>query len=112
LRHSIPQLKIRIVGNGPEHKRLEAMAAGKPIVAVRAAAVPEVALGTVQLYRNPGLRPSVGSAGHQDVENFDAPPVACLFLLRIAKVVPTMEMGLSDRPMASILDSSEVLSGR
>lgn len=126
LRHMIPELEIRIVGNGPEYKRLrevcaglrldaivhwlgdvslaqlaqeynrakvfclpslqegfgivflEAMAAGKPIVAVRAAAVPEVvrngvlaepedaeslAEGIVRLYRNPDLCRSLASAG-------------------------------------------------
>src|SRR6266536_3541802 len=94
---------------------LEAMAAGKPIVAVRAAAVPEVvrngilaepenaeslAAGIDRLYRNPDLCHSLSSAGRADVENFDVHRVAGLFLSEIAKVVPTMEVGLSYRPMA------------
>jgi len=168
LRHTIPRLGIRIVGNGPEYKRLrkicaelhlegivrwlgdvslaklaqeynganvfclpslqegfgivflEAMAAGKPIVAVRAAAVPEVvrngilaepenaeslAAGIDRLYRNPDLCRSFASAGRADVENFDVHRVAGLFLSEIAKVVPTIDVGL-------IQDSSEVLHGR
>jgi glycosyltransferase involved in cell wall biosynthesis len=153
LRETIPQLKIRIVGNGPQYKRLrrictelhlddlvrwlgdvplgrlaeeykrahvfclpslqegfgivflEAMAAGKPIVAVRAAAVPEVvrngilvepenpealADGIDRLYRNPSLCTSLASAGCQDVERFDVHRVAGLFLSEVAKVAPEM----------------------
>ena len=175
LRHTIPRLEIRIVGNGPEYKKLrqictglrldaivhwlgdvslaglaqeynranvfclpslqegfgivflEAMAAGKPIVAVRAAAVPEVVrngilaepenaeslgAGIDRLYRNPDLCRSLASAGSAEVENFDVRRVAWLFLSEISKVVPTMEVGLSYRPVASIPDSSEVLHGR
>ena len=149
LRYTIPRLEIRIVGNGPEYKRLqaicaelrlegivrwlgdmplarlaqeynranvfclpslqegfgivflEAMAAGKPIVAVRAAAVPEVvrhgilaepnnaeslAAGIVRLYRDPDLCRSLASAGLRDVENFDVLRVTRLFLSEVAKV--------------------------
>jgi glycosyltransferase involved in cell wall biosynthesis len=181
LRHTIPRLELRIVGNGPEYKRLreictglrldaivhwlgdvslaglaqeynrasvfclpslqegfgivflEAMAAGKPIVAVRAAAVPEVvrngilaepenaeslAAGIVRLYRNPGLCRSLASAGRADVENFDIHRIAGLFLSEIAEVVPAINVGLPDWAekrrveAASIQDSSEVLHGR
>lgn len=159
LRHMIPRLQVRIVGNGPEYKRLreictelrldtivhwlgdvtrarlaqeynfanvfclpslqegfgivflEAMAAGKPIVAVRAAAVPEVvrngilaepenaeslAAGIDRLYRNPDLCRSLASAGRTDVQNFEVHRVAGLFLSEIAKVVPAVEVGSSD----------------
>jgi glycosyltransferase involved in cell wall biosynthesis len=168
LRHTIPRLEIRIVGNGPEYGRLrkictelrldtfvhwlgdvslaglaqeynranvfclpslqegfgivflEAMAAGKPIVAVRAAAVPEVvrngllaepenaeslAAGIDRLYRSPDLCRSLASAGRADVENFDIHRVAALFLSEIAKAAPAIDVGL-------VQDSSEVLHGR
>jgi glycosyltransferase involved in cell wall biosynthesis len=74
---------------------LEAMAAGKPIVAARAAAIPEVAphgilvepdnpealaAGIEALYRSPDERAALGLAGAQWVEQFDAPRVARLFL--------------------------------
>jgi glycosyltransferase involved in cell wall biosynthesis len=153
LRHAIPRLEVRIVGNGPEYNRLrevcrrlhlepivhwlgdvsrarlaqeynranvfclpsqqegfgivflEAMAAGKPIVAVRAAAVPEVvrsgilaepddaeslAAGILLLYRNPDLGRSLASVGLELVKNFDVPRVVRLFLAEIAKVVPAI----------------------
>jgi glycosyltransferase involved in cell wall biosynthesis len=156
LRTTIPQLTIRIVGNGPQYKRLrricaelrlddvvhwlgdvplmrlaeeykrahvfclpslqegfgivflEAMAAGKPIVAVRAAAVPEVVRNGIlvepenpealadsitRLYRDPSLCSSLASAGCQDVERFDVHRVAGLFLSEIAKVAPEMAAG-------------------
>ncbi|HEY6347396.1 MAG TPA: glycosyltransferase family 4 protein [Bryobacteraceae bacterium] len=151
LRQSIPDLEIRIAGDGPEYKRLqaicrnldlgaavrwignitishlaedynrcdvfclpsaqegfgivflEAMAAGKPIVAARAAAVPEVvrhgilvepenaealadAIGG--LHRDPDLRRSLGSAGLRDVEQFEMNRVAAKFLQEISKVAP------------------------
>ena len=151
LRKTIPELEIRIVGNGPEHDRwlaicrelalerivqwlgdatlarlaeeynrcdvfclpsvqegfgivfLEAMAAGKPIVAARAAAVPEVvrngilvepenpealADAILRLYRDPDLGRSLGSAGARDVEEFEMNRVAARFLSEIAKVAP------------------------
>jgi len=167
LRHMIPRLEIRIVGNGPEYKRLrqictglrldavvnwlgdvslaglaqeynrahvfclpslqegfgivflEAMAAGKPIIAVRAAAVPEVvrhgilaepenaeslAAGILQFYRNPDLCRSLALAGLADVENFDVHRVARLFLSEIAKVIPATDAGSPDWAVNSALD--------
>lgn len=74
---------------------LEAMAAGKPIVAVRSAAVPEVvqngllaepddheslAESIFTYHRNPDLRAAYGAAGLRDVEQFDKPRVAARFL--------------------------------
>lgn len=143
LRHAIPTLEIRIVGNGPrnaawraqaEHLKLrntvtwlgdlsradlaaeynrahifclpsvqegfgivllEAMAAGKPIVAARAAAIPEVAphatlvepesaqslaAGILDLYRAPEAQAAQSAKGLAWVEQFDAPRVARLFV--------------------------------
>ena len=151
LRRRIPQLEVRIAGNGPELKKLEqicteldlkrtvrwlgdvsmnqlaaeyscadifslpsvqegfgivfleAMAAGKPIVAARAAAVPEVVRSGMlvepgnaealadtifTLYRDPDLRVSLGKAGGQDVEEFAMLRVARLFLQEVAKIAP------------------------
>lgn len=77
---------------------LEAMAAGTPIVAARAAAIPEVvphgllvepessaalADGIEELYRSPELRAQLASTGASWVEQFDAPRVAQLFLQAI-----------------------------
>jgi glycosyltransferase involved in cell wall biosynthesis len=74
---------------------LEAMAAGKPIVASRAAAIPEVAphgllvepenpealaAAIETLYRSPEQRAAIGAEGLRRVEAFDAPRVARLFL--------------------------------
>ncbi len=74
---------------------LEAMAAGRPIVAARAAAIPEVAPqatlvtpesaealaeGLMGLYRAPELRAEQAAIGLEWVEQFDAPKVARLFL--------------------------------
>jgi glycosyltransferase involved in cell wall biosynthesis len=74
---------------------LEAMAAGKPIVASRAAAIPEVAPHGVlvepesaealaaaieDLHQSPAKRAELGRTGAQWVEQFDAPLVARLFL--------------------------------
>src|SRR5579872_979988 len=84
---------------------LEAMAAGKAIVAARAAAIPEVvrngilmepespealAEGIARLYHDPDLRRSLGSAGPRDVEQFEMNRVAARFLSEIAKVVPVL----------------------
>jgi glycosyltransferase involved in cell wall biosynthesis len=154
LRERIPELEVRIVGNGPEWKRLgqiasdlrlehvvrwlgdasadvlaaeynrcdafclpsvqegfgivflEAMAAAKPIVAARAAAVPEVvrhgilvepenpealAEGILRLYRDPRLRESLGSEGQREVERFEMRRVALQFVNEIRKVVPNLE---------------------
>jgi glycosyltransferase involved in cell wall biosynthesis len=74
---------------------LEAMAAGKPIVASRAAAIPEViphgvltdpddpeslAAAIRDLYASPEKRAALVNIGAQWVEQFDAPRVARLFL--------------------------------
>ena len=82
---------------------LEAMAAGKPIVASRAAAIPEVAPHAVlvepdspealaaaieALYRSPETRAALGAAGAQWVEQFDAPRVARRFLEAVAGDAP------------------------
>lgn len=151
LRDRVPQLEVRIVGRGPEYKRLrqlcselrvehavrwlgdaslsglaaeynrtdifclpssqegfgivflEAMAAGKPIVAARAAAVPEVvsrgilvepedpealAEGILLLYSDPDLRKSLAEAGLREVEQFEMGRVAACFVSEIAKIVP------------------------
>lgn len=146
LRGRIPEVQIRIVGEGPESRRLrdlhvtlglgstvefrgevsrpelaveyvsadcfclpsvqegfgivfaEAMAAGLPIVACRAAAVPEVvedrrtgllvnsrrpdelAMAMETLLVNKGLRTELGRAGAKRVEMFDLDPVARRFL--------------------------------
>ena len=142
LRCRIPELEVRIVGNGPcaaqlrqlagelklngvvtflgdvsrtqlveEYRAasvsclpsvqegfgivlLEAMAAAKPIVASRAAAIPEVAphaalvepdnaealaAGIESLYRSPANCAAQSQAGAARVEQFDAPRVARLF---------------------------------
>jgi glycosyltransferase involved in cell wall biosynthesis len=143
LRSAIPDLEIRMVGNGPcnaawraraghlkldntvtwlgdisraglaaEYKRahlfclpsvqegfgivlLEAMAAGKPIVAARAAAIPEVAphatlvepesaeslaAGILDLHGSPQAQAAQAAKGLSRVEQFDAPRVARLFV--------------------------------
>ena len=74
---------------------LEAMAAGKPIVAARAGATPEVvengllvepeseealAEAIKRLHREPRLRRLLGDCGGRAVEKFDAPNVAKAFL--------------------------------
>jgi len=77
---------------------LEAMASGKPIVAVRAAAAPEVvahgllvkpeddeelATAIERLYREPSWRASLGSAGKAFVRKFDACVVGKAFMREI-----------------------------
>lgn len=149
LRSEIPELELRIVGNGPcaeswrslaaqlqlgssvrwlgdvtraqltdEYKRagafclpsvqegfgivlLEAMAAGKPIVAARAAAIPEVAphallvapddaealtCGIRQLVSSADLRATQVAAGAQWVKQFDTACVAKKFLAVVGKI--------------------------
>lgn len=154
LRETIPNLAIRIVGNGPEYQTLqqicvelnlqpvvhwlgdvtaaklaeeynranvfclpsvqegfgivflEAMAAARPIVAARAAAVPEVvrdgiltepedpaslANAIVRLYRDPQLCHSLGTAGLRNVEQFEMHRIAPQFLSEVSKVLPASE---------------------
>ena len=155
LRDRIPQLEIRIVGNGPEYRKLqqicadlrlektvrwlgdismnelaaeynradvfclpsiqegfgivflEAMAAGKPIVAARAAAVPEVvrsgilvepdspqalAEGIISTYRDPDLRASLALSGVRHVEQFEMLRVGRQFLTAVASVAPALNV--------------------
>ncbi len=78
---------------------LEAMAAARPIVAARAAAVPEVvsdgllvepesaealADAIFRLYADPALRRALGEQGSRAVERYDARRVAVLFLEELA----------------------------
>jgi glycosyltransferase involved in cell wall biosynthesis len=147
LRSLIPELRVRIVGRGPEEARLkrhardlgiermvrwlgdvsqaelareyqachvsclpsvqegfgivflEAMAAARPIVAARAAAVPEVvtdgllvepesaealAAAVARLHADPALRRALGAKGSRAVEHYDARRVATLFLKELA----------------------------
>ena len=85
---------------------LEAMAARKPIVAARAAAVPEVvhsgilvepespealAEGILRLYRQPELRRSLAAAGSRDVEQFGMHRVAQRFIGEVSKVAPAVK---------------------
>ena len=82
---------------------LEAMAAGKPIVAAHAAAVPEVvrngvlvepdnaealANALILFDRDPGLRRVLGEAGARHVEEFEMQRVARHFLAAVARVAP------------------------
>jgi glycosyltransferase involved in cell wall biosynthesis len=93
---------------------LEAMAAGKAIVAARASAVPEVVgdgvlvdpgqpealAGAIsRLHQDPDLRDALGSAGRRRVSQFDMARVAAQFVSEIGKVVPglrTAEIELKD----------------
>jgi glycosyltransferase involved in cell wall biosynthesis len=151
LRETMPELEIRIVGNGPQRDRLqaicqeldlgsivrwlgdlpmarlaeeynrchlfclpsvqegfgivflEAMAAGKAIIAARASAVPEVlgdgalvepdqpealADAISRLHQDPDLRDALGKAGRRRVSQFDMARVAAQFVSEIGKVVP------------------------
>jgi glycosyltransferase involved in cell wall biosynthesis len=148
LRHKIPELEIRVVGDGPEAPRLqkiwrekrlekivrwlgtvsqaelaheynrchifclpsvqesfgivflEAMATGRPIIAARAASIPEVvrhgvlvdpdndealAEAITRLYQNPTLRAALAAEASRHVEQFDAPKVAALFVQKIER---------------------------
>jgi glycosyltransferase involved in cell wall biosynthesis len=81
---------------------LEAMANGKPVVAARAGAAPEVvqhgllvgpdndqelAAAIERLYREPLLRESLGNAGRAFVRRFDAPLVGRMFLRELEDFV-------------------------
>jgi glycosyltransferase involved in cell wall biosynthesis len=81
---------------------LEAMANGKPVVAARAGATPEVvqhgllvepdndqelADAIERLYREPLLRESLGNAGRSFVRRFDAPVVGRMFLRELEDFV-------------------------
>lgn len=81
---------------------LEAMANGKPIVAARAGAAPEVvrhgllaepdndlalANAIERLYRGPLLRESLGTAGREFVRGFDAPVVGRMFLRELQNFI-------------------------
>lgn len=81
---------------------LEAMAAGKPVVAARAAAVPEVvpqgvlaepnndaslAGAILQLHQDPALRQHLVDTGFQLVEQYDAAPVASAFLRQLERAL-------------------------
>jgi len=149
LQNRIPHLEIRIVGGGPESRRLhglcesmclrnvvikenitqselvqeyvscdafclpsvqegfgivflEAMACAKPIIAARAAAVPEVvkhgiltdpgsiadiAKAIQNLHASSSMRSDLGQAGNEFVRNFDAPRVAHLFASEVSKML-------------------------
>jgi glycosyltransferase involved in cell wall biosynthesis len=84
---------------------LEAMAAGKPIVAARAAAAPEVvphaafaepddagslAEVLVGLWRDPARRASLAAASRRRVPEFDAPRVARAFLVELTAAAVRM----------------------
>jgi len=81
---------------------LEAMAAGKPIVAVRAAAAPEVvphallaepdnpaslAEQLIRLAADPDLRAAIGQEGSARVQQFDQPIVAAAFLRMVENLL-------------------------
>jgi glycosyltransferase involved in cell wall biosynthesis len=81
---------------------LEAMANGKPVVAARAGAAPEVVqhgllvepdndqelAGAIErLYREPQLRESLGNAGRAFVRGFDAPLVGRMFLRELEELI-------------------------
>lgn len=81
---------------------LEAMATGKPIIAARATAVPEVvrhgiltepgnveeiAKAILDLYDNHSMLYDLGQAGREFVQNFDSPRVAKLFAAEVTEML-------------------------
>ncbi|HEY7209278.1 MAG TPA: glycosyltransferase family 4 protein [Bryobacteraceae bacterium] len=93
---------------------LEAMAAGKPIVAARAAAVPEVvrdglvvepenqealADAILRLARDAGLRASLAAAGERNVREFAAPQIALRFIEQVATIVPALKNATTASPV-------------
>lgn len=107
LQKQIPELRVRIVGDGPEAASgfgiafLEAMAAGKPIVAARSAAIPEVvrrgalvepnsaealAEGIRRLWRDPVLRGRIQHRQFEDVEEYEMMRVTKRFLQALERV--------------------------
>lgn len=81
---------------------LEAMAAGKPVIGARAAAVPEViphgllvepespaalAAAIEELYANPSLRTAIAEDGRRRVSVYDAPAIARMFLDVVAPLI-------------------------
>jgi glycosyltransferase involved in cell wall biosynthesis len=102
---------------------LEAMAAGKPIVAARAAAIPEVvrngllvepdspealAEAILHFYRNPDRRRLLGSAGLRDVDQFEMNRVGARFLAEIARVAPVFR---AESLLAKERNSNECVIG-
>ena len=96
---------------------LEAMAAGKPIIAANAAAVPDVvhhgllvepdsdqALATAieQLYRDPTLRDSLAATGREAVKQFDAPRVAAMFLRKLESLMAESAAFTANQPRSSL----------
>jgi glycosyltransferase involved in cell wall biosynthesis len=96
---------------------LEAMAAARPIVAARAAAIPEVvphallvepesdqalAAGIERLYRRPELRQSIATQGAATVQQFDAPRVARQFLGELERLARR-----DKEPRASLVDVAD-----
>ena len=94
---------------------LEAMAAGKPIVAARAGAAPEVvaqgllakpenaeslARAIARLHQDRALRDSLAERGWRAVEQFDAPKVAQAFLGELSAYEPDRKFRLDAGPDA------------
>lgn len=159
LRSKIPGLEVRVVGGGPEFRKLkkicqqkglqeivkwrlnisrkelmaeykncnvfclpsvqegfgivflEAMASGKPIIAARAASIPEVvhhgvlvdpdsenalAGGIHRLYEDPDLRESLAAKSREFVRQFDSRLVAETFLSRLGFDKPAITAGPAD----------------
>jgi len=164
LRKAIPELEIRIVGDGPQRDRLkalcreldldskvrwigdasrsrlaeeynrcdlfclpsaqegfgivflEAMAAGKAIVACRASAVPEVVRNGIlvepdepeqlaeairHLYLNPDIRQAIATSASSQVAQFDMHPIGVQFASEIAKIAPCLHVGEPDPTRAA-----------